>query len=455
MLQLSSPAHQTSSSHTLVGPFSQTNHYHAKFRFFGRLPRVMRNLFLFLGISLGLVPFSVPAQELAFDGAAGFGAYAKGGKGGKVIEVNRLDDDVKSPQPGMFRWALLQKGPRIVKFSTAGTILLHDTLEVKEPFLTIDGKDAPGQGVCIRGGSLEFKNTHDIIIRYIRVRLGDETTKRRNQEQKLKRPEGSSGLDCISLTRCQDVIVDHVSTSWCCDELFSVVHCQNITVQYCLLAEPLSNPELHPYGDNHAFCFNSSADTMSVHHCLFARYVMRGPQFEANDMRDKDDYAVQMEAVNNVMFDYHHSGSRYTTGVEDHRDEAEGKTYAFQFIGNVYLGDPERKKPVIEAVMKHEVHPGVRAFIDDLKLVEFSDTKGRENLVKTAEAQQSKAPLFTAPVPVPPKDAETVLKEVLENVGCSHQRDSVDLRILADVRSKSFKDVVHSQAEVGGWPKLE
>jgi len=410
----------------------------------------MRAFVCFLCLSLATTVFS--AQEFAFPGAAGFGAFARGGKGGKVIEVTRLDDDLKNPPEGSFRWAVLQKGPRVVKFRVAGTILLQDAVEIREPFITIDGGDAPGMGVCLRGGSLEFKDTHDIIVRNIRVRLGDETTKRKNRERNLKRPEHSNALDCIGLTRCRDAIIDHVSTSWSCDELFSVVHCQNVTVQWCLLAEPLSNPELHPYGDNHAFCFNSSADTMSVHHCLFARYVMRGPQFEANDMRKGDDYAVQMEAVNNVMFDYQKSGSRYTTGIEDHKDEATPKDYAFQFIGNVYLGDP--KRPAIEAVMKHGVHAGVRAFVAERNQVRLSDTKGRENLTEDALKQLQGSPLFTSPTPVQPEKAEEVLHGVLDSAGCSHKRDAVDQRIISDVRAKRFQKVLRSQDEVGGWPGL-
>ena len=116
---------------------------------------------------------------MAFEGASGFGAYSQGGKGGKVMEVTRLDDDLKNPQPGSLRHALLEKGPRTVKFRVAGTIVLQDAVIIREPFLTIDGQDAPGLGVCIRGGSLEFKDTHDIIVRHIRVRLGDETTLRK------------------------------------------------------------------------------------------------------------------------------------------------------------------------------------------------------------------------------------------------------------------------------------
>jgi hypothetical protein len=367
--------------------------------------------------------------------------------------VTRLDDDVAKPAVGSFRWAVSQSGPRIVKFSVAGTIELQDAVVIREPFLTIDGRDAPGMGICLRGGSLEFKDTHDFIVRHIRVRLGDETTLRKVRSQGLKRPKGSGALDCIELKNCQNAIIDHVSTSWSCDELFSVVHCQNITVQWCILAEPLSNPELHPYGDNHAFCFNASANTLSVHHCLFTRYVMRGPQFEANDMRQGDDYAVQMEAVNNVMFNYQRSGSRYTTGIEDHKDEAAEKGYAFQFIGNLYLGDP--KRPAIEAVMKHEVYPNVRAFVSDRTQIHLSDTKGREDLMDDAQKQIQEQPVFTSSVPIPQQSADEVLRQVLEGAGCSHARDAVDLRIITNVREKQFLPVLRSQADVGGWPKLE
>lgn len=392
------------------------------------------------------------AAEPAFPGTAGFGADSRGGKGGAVIMVTRLDDDVRKPLPGMFRWAVRQKGPRIIKFQVAGTILLKDTVSIREPFLTIDGQDAPGLGVCLRGGSLELEDTHDIIIRYLRVRLGDENTLRRNKSAKLKRPKGSAGLDCIEMRRSQNILLDHVSVSWSCDELFSVVHCRNVTVQWCLMAEPLSNPALHPYGDNHAFCFNASASTLSIHHCLFARYVMRGPQFEANDMRKADRYAVRMEAVNNVMFDYQHSGSRYTTGVEDHKAEASKQGYDFQFLSNVYLGKP--KRPQIEAVLKHGIQPNVRVYADDARLIALPDNDSVTKHLPGAKLQIQRTPLFSTSATVLRAPADDVQKAVLEHVGCSHARDTADQRILDDVRQQRFRAVLKSQKEVGGWPDL-
>jgi hypothetical protein len=56
----------------------------------------------------------------------------KAGKGGKVIELTQLDDDLKDLYPGSLCLALLQKGPRIVKFKVAGPIVLQDALMVRE-----------------------------------------------------------------------------------------------------------------------------------------------------------------------------------------------------------------------------------------------------------------------------------------------------------------------------------
>ena len=61
-----------------------------------------------------------------------------------------------------------------------------------------------------------------------------------------------------------------------------------------------------------------------------------------------------MEAVNNVLFDYERSGSRYTTGIEDHPGEADHVHFDFQFVNNHYLAADD-KGMEIEAVTKHGV----------------------------------------------------------------------------------------------------
>lgn len=52
----------------------------------------------------------IDKSQLAFPEAEGHGAYAKGGRGGKVIYVRNLNDS----GPGSFREAVTQEGARTV-----------------------------------------------------------------------------------------------------------------------------------------------------------------------------------------------------------------------------------------------------------------------------------------------------------------------------------------------------
>jgi hypothetical protein len=421
-----------------------------------------------LTLSLLFLPLIASAQT-AFTGAQGFGAQSRGGKGGRVIHVTRLDDDVKSPKPGSFRWAVVQEGPRVVRFAVAGNIELEDRVLVRTSHLTLDGGDAPELGVCLKGGALEFRDCSDIIVRNLRVRPGAAPGMRENRLPFRWRPKGSRGLDCINILDCDRVIIDHCSLSWSCDEIVSVARSRDVTVQWCILSEPLASWRLHPYGDRHAYCLNASASTLSVHHCLFARYVMRGPQFEANDMRRNDRWPVKMEAVRNLMLGYEASGSRYTTGVEEHKEEAGDKTFLFQFLGNHYHGmTPSRA--AIEGATKHGIHPGVHVGVKgnlDLAARDESGraaTKAKVRFEKTSEADSQKHPaasqvtnqrLFTAPVPVSESwsDPANPGRSFLESVGCSHARDAVDTRVITNLPS-AHASILSGTREVGGWPPL-
>ena len=103
-----------------------------------------------------------------FPGAEGFGAMTPGGRGGRVIFVTNLDDS----GPGSFRAACEAEGPRLVLFRVAGTIALKKPIVVTKPFLTVAGQSAPGDGVCLRDSYFGIQ-THDVVVRYLRSRLGD------------------------------------------------------------------------------------------------------------------------------------------------------------------------------------------------------------------------------------------------------------------------------------------
>jgi len=107
------------------------------------------------------------------------------------------------------------------------------------------------------------------------------------------RPTSSTGLDTVSIDDSRNIIFDHVSLSWSCDEVFGIVHNQNVTIQWCIISEPLGDSVLHPYGDKHAYGPNNSANTLSIHHCLVANYIMQGPQLEANDVLHDQGYNLR------------------------------------------------------------------------------------------------------------------------------------------------------------------
>lgn len=131
-------------------------------------------------------------MPVAFPGAEGYGRFAQGGRGGDVYIVKNLKDDGK----GSLRYGIEnQEGPRTIVFVVSGTIALQSPLEVTGSFLTIAGQTVPGDGICLKDQGLKFTEVNDIIMRYIRIRMGDQNK------------SDSSGADCITSSKISDVIL--------------------------------------------------------------------------------------------------------------------------------------------------------------------------------------------------------------------------------------------------------
>jgi len=395
----------------------------------------------------------------AFPGAEGFGAYSRGGRGGDVFYVSNLNDS----GPGSLRDGIdTASGPRTIVFNVSGNIVLKSILYIDRPYVTIAGQTAPGDGICLRDYSLNIANTHDIIVRGLRIRRGDV------QVRASGKPTGSVGLDTVSIDDSSNVLFDHCSLSWSCDEIFGIVQNRNVTVQWCIVSEPLGDPAalIHPYGTNHAYAMNCSATTLSVHHNLIAKYIIRGPQFEANDAVSGQGYEVWMEAVNNVLFDYLNSGSRYRTGVEE---GAGNIPFRFHFIKNFYIRNPSRTgAQEIEVLTNFGVTNTVKVYVsgnigpnrrndslDQWALVMLDDNNTPiRQAPANIQAQMSDVPLFTVPVPVTIDIASNTYARVVSLAGDNNIRDAVDLRVIADVVQRHYADFLQSQSQVGGWPAL-
>jgi len=282
------------------------------------------------------------------------------------------------------------------------------------------------------------------------------------------RPTSSTGLDTVSIDDSRNVIFDHVSLSWSCDEVFDIVHNQNVTIQWCIISEPLGDSVLHPYRDKHAYGPNNSANTLSIHHCLVANHVMRGPQLEANDALSDQGYDVYMEAVNNVLFDYKQSGSRYTTSIETDPPSAAAIAFRFHFVNNMYIRSPSASTVRdIEATTTWGVTDQLKVYVsgniapnrptddmDQWALVSLSDGTNIRNAASDVQAQMSDVPLFVPSVPITTQSAKEAYELVIRHAGYNCKRDAVDLRIINNVKQRNFNNYLHSQEEVGGWPTL-
>src|ERR1051325_2069385 len=105
--------------------------------------RDSKNFTVLLGLlfwALGSVSLAAASPIKAFPTAEGFGSSARGGRGGRVIEVTHLEDS----GPGRLRDAMEAQGPRIVVFRVSGTIALKNAIRVSTPYLTVAGQTSPG-----------------------------------------------------------------------------------------------------------------------------------------------------------------------------------------------------------------------------------------------------------------------------------------------------------------------
>jgi hypothetical protein len=187
-----------------------------------------------------------PAQ-LAFPGAEGYGRFAIGGRGGKVVEVTNLHDD----GPGSLRDAVNKDiGPRTIVFNVSGNIPLKSRLVINQPYITIAGQTAPGEGITISRAPVGLTGD-DGIVRFLKVRIGPGTT-----------------FDGMGLTGANFSIIDHCSISWTIDESFSSRGAHNITLQRTLISEALNvaGHDKYEAGKMHGYAATIGGDIGSFHH---------------------------------------------------------------------------------------------------------------------------------------------------------------------------------------------
>ena len=363
---------------------------------------------------------------LAFPGAEGFGRFAAGGRGGRVIKVTNLEDH----GPGSLRQAVIGQGARTVIFEVSGIIDLERDLDIHRGNITIAGQTAPGDGITLRGYGLNV-HADDVIIRYLRVRPGDEA---------------GVETDAISIKSGNNVIIDHCSTSWATDETLSISPSlkaakrpiDNVTVQWSIISESL-NRSVHSKGE-HGFgslLRGSDGARYSMHHNLWAHHRARMPRPGNYVDRETDPVGPFIDIRNNVFYNWGGSYSGYNADTDS--------ISSYNFVDNYYVAGSNSTR----AVAFKESSPYASLYFAGnwMNGKRIDDPLSVLSLPAESTLAGSPHPFHAATS----EDAEASYRAVLDGAGASLARDSVDARVVADVQAGTGR-IIDDAQEVGGWP---
>jgi hypothetical protein len=374
---------------------------------------------------------SVPA----FPGAEGFGRFAQGGRGGDVYHVVNLNDS----GPGSLRDALASgTGPRTIVFDISGTIELKQPLRISRSRLTIAGQTAPGDGITLKDQNVRIDNASDLIIRYVRFRLGDKN-------------KAVGADDVLTIEHVHDVMLDHLSASWGIDGILDIAYAANVTLEWSIFAEAL-NHSIHHKGE-HAMLssWRKLKGNVTLHHNLFASSRNRHPTLGTSAETIPE---AVIDFRNNLIYNWEGPSNLGNCRIE--------------FVGNFYRPGPNTRPSRLPLAVKagkadiHFAHAFLRDNVfedhdpwtqDNYRAINYRSDDGPDYGSTTRESFESPVPYVSA-ADRPKTDAAAVARDlVLTNAGASLRRDAADLRLIDGVRARIHRRI-DSQDEVGGWPAL-
>jgi len=379
-----------------------------------------------------------PAQ-LAFVGAEGYGRFAIGGRGGKVVEVTNLNDD----GPGSLRDAINQEiGPRTIVFNVSGNIQLKSRLVVNQPYITIAGQTAPGEGITITKAPIGLTG-NDGVIRFLKVRIGGGTT-----------------YDGMGLTGANFSIIDHCSISWTIDESFSSRGSHNISLQRTLISEALNvaGHDKYPAGKMHGYAATIGGDIGSFHHNLLAHNEGRNWSI-GGGLNGDGYYSGKLDIRNNVVYNW---GGRATDGGANE----------VNFVNNYYKPGASTKIFVALNAQHEGVGKGMQRYFFDGNVMpgyfnEKNQEKGRKATLSHGDTSNYETfvnkPFFESYVTT--QSADAAYKNVLSDVGANqpffdkHDNRIIDETLKGTYTYKGSKSglggLIDNEADQGGWPEFK
>lgn len=338
----------------------------------------------------------------AFPGAEGYGRFATGGRGGKVVEVTNLNDSGS----GSLRDALKMTGARTIVFKVSGTINCNSYLSIPSGSgdVTIAGHTAPGEGITVKGAEMRIQDSN-VIIRHMRFRLGDNGGSDSNRD----------GIKIIAWGghTVENIIIDHCSISWANDENIDISaadngYVRNITIQNNIISENI--------GTHYGMLLWKDTKNITIYKNLFAHN-------SARNIRSSTCLST-FEMINNVVYGF---------------SSATSPTYENQFdvIGNVYKSNPNLslKYQTIRLEASTNNCPDGQIGLTKAYIADNSLDGGKISVSSDLNSYTVNSPTLNSGIAA--MSSNEVESEVLKSAGASLFRDAVDKRIINDVINRT------------------
>ena len=345
-----------------------------------------------IALSVGC-PSAALAQQKAFPEAEGFGRFAAGARtnlgSATVYHVTNLNDS----GAGSFRDAVSQ-GNRFIVFDVGGIVTLNSAVSVDKSNLTIAGQTAPG-GISFYGDKVSFSGANNAIVRHVAIRKGEAGTRQ----------------DTSGLSRGSNMIFDHLSVTWGVDETFSMnpesgQTIDNITIQNSIIGQGLDRLG-HSAG---GLMTLQEGGRFSIIKSLFADSVTRNPKVRGEN-----------EFINNVVYGWETAAYIMgdTTSMDSHANA----------IGNYFIEGPvDGGSPFTSGSANFHIYGSDN----------WVDTNRNGALDGSPVTSYPGADVVATPFAFPTAatmTAQEAAAHVIENVGVSIIRDTVDQRIVDGVAS--------------------
>jgi hypothetical protein len=382
--------------------------------------------------------WSFRPRQLAFRGAEGYGRFATGGRGGKVVYVTNLN----ASGPGSFHEAVTDKsGPKTVLFAVSGRIELGGRIFMND-YLTLAGQTAPGKGICLSRAPVG--SGHEAITRFIRVRLG-----------------GGETADGMGMAGSNFSIIDHCSISWAIDEVFSSRNAKNITLQRSMVTEALNvaGHKNYPEGKAHGFAGTVSGDIGTIHHNLLAHNNGRNWSL-GGGLDGAGYYAGRMDIFNNVVYNW---DGRTT----------DGGVHEANFVNNYYKRGPAGGTTTIFTAQLEGLGKGSQSYYYAGNVLENNNGSflcdGTDNncgrALQVASTQVVDWTVFVDEPFFPSfatvETAKDAYKSTLSDVGCTMPVfDAQDQRVVRETLNGTYtyvgsktgkKGLIDNEADAGGF----